>query len=82
MDRKMLVPGFGPLIAGSLIAMPHAATMLADFGAGVIAFEGQKVGETYRPFPPHSRYGGLLGPCRTPARRAKKEAVITTAPWV
>lgn len=82
MDRKMLVPGFGPLIAGSLIAMPHAATMLADFGAGVIAFEGQKVGETYRPFPPHSRYGDCLALVELLPGGQKKEAVITTAPWV
>jgi crotonobetainyl-CoA:carnitine CoA-transferase CaiB-like acyl-CoA transferase len=58
MSRKMVVPNYGPLtgvrvlITGSLIAMPHAATMLADFGAEVITYEKKDIGETYRPFPP------------------------------
>ena len=41
-NRKMLIPEFGPFAglrvvsAGSLVAMPHAGAMLADFGAEVI----------------------------------------------
>lgn len=38
--------------AGSLIAMPFAATMMADFGAEVIQIERPKIGDTYRSFPP------------------------------
>ncbi len=59
MQKNILIPKFGPLagvrilITGTLIAMPHAATMLADFGAEVIAYERRDVGETYRLFPPH-----------------------------
>jgi len=59
MNNRTLVPEYGPLtgvrvvITGSLIAMPHAASMMADFGAEVIAFERKDTGETYRSFPPH-----------------------------
>ena len=41
-DRKFIIPEFGPfagmrvVCSGSLVAMPFAATMLADFGAEVI----------------------------------------------
>ncbi len=52
--REYLVPEFGPLAgvrvltAGSIIAMPHAGNMLADFGAEVIHIERPGVGDTYR----------------------------------
>lgn len=68
MQENTIIPRFGPLegvrvlICGSLIAMPHAATMLADFGAEVIAYERKDVGETYRLFPPHVKNeNGLVG---------------------
>ena len=41
-ERKFIIPEYGPLAgmrvvcSGSLVAMPFAATMLADFGAEVI----------------------------------------------
>ena len=56
--RNFIIPEFGPLAglrvigAGSLIAMPFAATMMADFGAEVIQIERPKIGDTYRSFPP------------------------------
>lgn len=55
-----LVPEFGPfsglrvLSAGSLVAMPHAGAMLADFGAEVIHIERPNVGDTWRFMPPFS----------------------------
>lgn len=59
MDKSnYIVPEFGPLRglrvigAGSLIAMPFAATMMADFGAEVIQIERPRIGDTYRTFPP------------------------------
>lgn len=54
--RKFIIPEFGPLAgmrvigAGSLIAMPFAASMLAEFGAEVIQIERPSVGDTYRTF--------------------------------
>ena len=56
--RNFIIPEFGQLAglrvigAGSLIAMPFAATMMADFGAEVIQIERPKIGDTYRSFPP------------------------------
>ena len=47
-ERKFIIPEFGPLSgmrvvgAGSLIAMPFAASMLAEFGAEVIQIEDRK----------------------------------------
>ena len=54
--RQFIIPEFGPLAgmrvigAGSLIAMPFAASMLAEFGAEVIQIERPSVGDTYRTF--------------------------------
>lgn len=63
-DRKFIVPEFGPfsgmriIDSGSLIAMPFAATMLADFGAEVIHIERPGVGDTLRNLPPISTSHG------------------------
>lgn len=60
-NRKMLIPEFGPFAglrvvsAGSLVAMPHAGAMLADFGAEVIHIERPGVGDTLRSLAPFSR---------------------------
>lgn len=57
-QRKFIVPKYGPLAgmrvlgAGSLIAMPFAASMLAEFGAEFIQIERPGVGDTYRHFAP------------------------------
>lgn len=70
--RKQLIPEFGPfrgmrvLGAGSLIAMPFAAGMLAEFGAEFIQIERPKVGDTYRKFAPV----------------AQRAAGATSAAWV
>jgi crotonobetainyl-CoA:carnitine CoA-transferase CaiB-like acyl-CoA transferase len=56
-----LVPAFGPLqgirvlSTGSIIAMPHAANMMADFGAEVIHVERPGYGDTYRTLAPFVR---------------------------
>lgn len=53
-----LIPAFGPLqgmrvlSTGSLVGMPHAANMLADFGAEMIHVERPGVGDTYRKLAP------------------------------
>ncbi len=58
-----LIPPFGPLqgmrvlSTGSLVGMPHAANMLADFGAEVIHVERPRVGDTYRKLAPFVRNG-------------------------
>ena len=59
MDNKnFLIPSFGPfagirvLGTGSLIAMPFAISMLAEFGAEVIQIERPGAGDNYRNFPP------------------------------
>lgn len=60
-ERKFISPRFGPFEgmrvvgAGSLIAMPFAASMLAEFGAEVIQIERLRVGDTYRSFGPLAR---------------------------
>lgn len=57
-DMKELIPQFGPFAGmrvigtGSLIAMPFAISMLAEFGAEVIQIERPKIGDNYRYFPP------------------------------
>lgn len=57
-DRKFIIPEFGPfagmrvVCSGSLVAMPFAATMLADFGAEVIQIERPGVGDTLRGLAP------------------------------
>ena len=50
-ERKSLIPEYGPFAGmriidtGSLVAMPFAATLLADFGAEVIHIERPGVGK-------------------------------------
>ncbi|MCM0760899.1 CoA transferase [Sporomusa sphaeroides DSM 2875] len=62
--RKMVIPEFGPLAgvrvisAGSIVAMPHAANMMADFGAEVIHIERPGVGDTFRGLGPFAEYNG------------------------
>lgn len=63
-DRMFIIPEFGPLAgmriidSGSLIAMPFAATMLADFGAEVIHIERPGVGDTLRLMAPFATVNG------------------------
>lgn len=63
-SAPVLVPRFGPLegmrvlSTGSIVAMPHAANMLADFGAEVIHVERPKVGDTYRTLAPFIKEEG------------------------
>jgi len=58
-----LIPAFGPLqgirvlSTGSIIAMPHAATLFADFGAEVIHVERPDYGDTYRTLAPFVKDG-------------------------
>ena len=60
-ERKFISPRFGPFEgmrvvgAGSLIAMPFAASMLAEFGAEVRQIERPRVGDPYRSFGPLAR---------------------------
>ncbi len=62
-DRKFIVPEFGPfagmrvVCSGSLVAMPFAASMLADFGAEVIQIERPGVGDTLRGLAPMATVG-------------------------
>ena len=62
-----IVPEFGPLSwvrvlsTGSIVAMPHAATMLAEFGAEVIHVERPGVGDTYRTLGPFIVNGNNKG---------------------
>ena len=57
-QRKTLIPEFGPLRGirilgmGSLIAMPFAANLMAEFGAEFIEIERPGVGDVYRGFAP------------------------------
>jgi len=62
--RNAVSPNFGPfaglrvLCAGSLVAGPHAAVMLADFGAEFIHIERPGVGDTWRYMPPFADENG------------------------
>lgn len=62
-DRKFIIPEYGPFAgmrvigSGSLIAMPYAATLLADFGAEVIHIERPGVGDTLRILAPFATEG-------------------------
>lgn len=62
--KEFIVPDFGPLSgirvvgAGSLIAMPFAISMMADFGAEVIQIERPGQGDNYRKFSPVKETGG------------------------
>ena len=68
-ERKTLIPAFGPLQGmrilglGSLIAMPFASTLMADFGAEFIEIERPGVGDVYRVYPPFLEKDGkpLIG---------------------
>lgn len=63
-ERKFIIPEFGPFAgmrivdSGSLVAMPFAATMLADFGAEVIHIERPGVGDTLRMLAPFAEVNG------------------------
>ena len=63
-DRKFIIPEFGPfagmraVCAGTLLAMPFAATMLADFGVEVIQIERPGVGDTQRLLAPFAELNG------------------------
>ena len=56
--RKFIIPEFGPFAgmrvvgAGSLISMPFAVSMMAEFGAEVIQIERPSAPDTYRTFGP------------------------------
>ena len=58
MERKTLIPPFGPLQGmrilglGSLVAMPFAANLMAEFGAEFIEIERPGIGDVYRTYPP------------------------------
>jgi len=62
--KRFIIPEFGPLAgvkivtAGTIVAMPHAANMMADFGAEVIHIERPKVGDTYRGLAPFAESSG------------------------
>lgn len=62
--KNKIVPDFGPLkgvrvvALGSIVAMPHASNMMADFGAEVINIERPKVGDTYRVLAPFAEHEG------------------------
>ncbi|GCF92666.1 CoA transferase [Enterococcus florum] len=62
--REFLIPEFGPFAGirivdtGSLVAMPYAATLMADFGAEVIHIERPRVGDTLRGLAPFAKVNG------------------------
>lgn len=63
-ERTKIIPEFGPLAGvrvisvGSIVAMPHAANMMADLGAEVIHIERPEVGDTFRSLAPFATYEG------------------------
>lgn len=63
-ERTKIIPEFGPLAgvrvisAGSIVAMPHAANMMADFGAEVIHIERPSAADTYRLLAPFAEHEG------------------------
>ena len=65
-DRKFIIPEYGPfagmraVCAGTLLAMPFAATMLADFGVEVIQIERPGVGDTQRLLAPFAKLNGKV----------------------
>ena len=65
-DRKFIIPAYGPfagmraVCAGTLLAMPFAATMLADFGVEVIQIERPGVGDTQRLLAPFAELDGKV----------------------
>lgn len=65
-DRKFIIPEYGPfagmraVCAGTLLAMPFAATMLADFGVEVIQIERPGVGDTQRLLAPFAELNGKV----------------------
>ena len=65
-DRKFIIPEYGPfagmraVCAGTLLAMPFAATMLADFGVEVIQIERPGVGDTQRMLAPFAELNGKV----------------------
>lgn len=80
-ERKFIIPEYGPfagmrvVCSGSLVAMPFAATMLADFGAEVIQIERPGVGDTLRMLAPFAEVNGKRFP--QPGRRTP----ATSWPW-
>ena len=65
-DRKFIIPEYGPfagmraVCAGTLLAMPFAATMLADFGVEVIQIERPGIGDTQRLLAPFAELNGKV----------------------
>lgn len=63
-ERNFIIPEYGPfagmrvVCSGSLVAMPFAATMLADFGAEVIQIERPGVGDNLRMLAPFADVNG------------------------
>lgn len=64
MNNVSLIPEFGPLSGvkvltlGSIVAMPHAGNLMADFGAELIHIERPKYGDTYRVLAPFAECNG------------------------
>jgi crotonobetainyl-CoA:carnitine CoA-transferase CaiB-like acyl-CoA transferase len=64
MNNGSLIPEFGPLSGvkvltlGSIVAMPHAGNLMADFGAELIHIERPKYGDTYRVLAPFAECNG------------------------
>ena len=88
-ERKRIIPKYGPFAgmrvidSGSLIAMPYAATLLADFGAEVIHIERPGVGDTLRVLAPFATedgktvYEDIFHPITADARHELYGAVLS-----